>query len=185
MDPYAIALFVHILGALGLFIAIGLEWLSLGRLGTATTREQAAEWLGIMGVVRRIGPASLVLILLAGLYMAAVRWGFDGWTGAALVGFAGLLLLGGLFTGRSTLALERAIREEREVLSATFLGRLGDATVRRAFWTRVGLAIGIVALMVFKPDLLTGSLALVAAALAGLILGIALTRDRAATASAT
>ena len=32
MDAYAIALFLHIIGAFGLFIAIGLEWLALDRL---------------------------------------------------------------------------------------------------------------------------------------------------------
>jgi hypothetical protein len=32
MDIYSIALFLHVIGAFGLFIAIGLEWLALARL---------------------------------------------------------------------------------------------------------------------------------------------------------
>lgn len=154
--PYSIALFIHIVGALGLSAAIGLEWLVVTRLPGVTTHDEALGWMSVMSLVRWIGPGSLILILLPGLYMAATRWGFERWPGAALIGFALLLVLGGLMTGRTMLGLGRAIAGEEAELSAAFRRRLQSPTQRRGLSTRTGLALGIVALMVFKPDLLPG-----------------------------
>ncbi len=63
-------------GALGLFVALGIEWTALLRLRGAATVEQAREWLGLFALVRRLGPASLVVVLLAGMYLAGTTWGF-------------------------------------------------------------------------------------------------------------
>jgi hypothetical protein len=41
MTDYSIALFLHIVGALGLFVALGLEWTNLRYLQQVTTTEQA------------------------------------------------------------------------------------------------------------------------------------------------
>src|SRR5262245_10312981 len=124
MDLYALAKYVHIIGAFGLFVAFGLEGLAVSRLGRAATRDQAVTWMAVMSLVRRVGPASLGLILLPGLYLAATRWGFDGWPGAALLGMVALGLVGGLLTGRAMAGLGAAIGAEAGPLSPGFLARL-------------------------------------------------------------
>jgi hypothetical protein len=184
MDVYATALLLHIIGALGLFIAIGLEWLALDRLGRTATRDRAEDWLDVMSIVRRIGPGSLVLLLIPGLYMAATRWGFDRWTGGALIGFAGLLLLGGLFTGPATIAFGRALKSETGELSLAFQARVRETLVRRALWARTGLALGIVGLMVFKPDFVPSVAILLLLTLVGFALSLLAVPGRPATAPA-
>ena len=84
MNVYSIVLFLHIVGALGLFVALGIELLTLSRLRAAGTADQAREWLSALGSIRVIGPIALVTILLPGLYMAATSTGWQGWNVAAL-----------------------------------------------------------------------------------------------------
>ena len=68
MNVHSIVLYVHIVGALGLFVALGLEWTALARLRGAATAEEARGALGALAPTRVIGPLSLAAILVAGLY---------------------------------------------------------------------------------------------------------------------
>src|SRR5437867_2127871 len=72
MTGYTIALFLHIVGALGMFVALAFEWVAWAGLRRSATVQEARGWLGLLGVVRRVGPASLGLILVAGLYMTEI-----------------------------------------------------------------------------------------------------------------
>ena len=106
MTLYSVTLFLHIVGALGLFAALGLEWTSLRQLRRATTAEQAHEWLNALGLVRRMGPASLTAIFLSGLYLVATAWGIVAWIAVAL---GAMLLLPplGAFNGLRLAAIGR------------------------------------------------------------------------------
>lgn len=46
---YSIALFLHIVAALGLFAALALEWTSLFYLRRSVTVEQARQWMNVLG----------------------------------------------------------------------------------------------------------------------------------------
>src|SRR5207245_9139098 len=51
----------------------------------STRGDDALMWLGISrGIVMRLAPASLALILVSGLYMMATTWGPRGWILVAL-----------------------------------------------------------------------------------------------------
>src|SRR5205823_3547 len=85
---YNLVLFAHILGAFGLIAAYTIEAIGLRGLRGATRRDEAVLWFGISrGVVMRLAPASLGVILIAGLYMMATSVGPRGWTVVALVSF--------------------------------------------------------------------------------------------------
>ena len=90
MTLYATAVFLHVVGALGLFVAMGLEWVMVAQLRRADTAEQALDWLGLLRIIRRLSPAAMAVLLLAGIYMAAASWGGAPWIVAA---FVALLLL--------------------------------------------------------------------------------------------
>jgi hypothetical protein len=75
MSDYTIALFLHIVGALGFFAALGLEWMSLYHLRRAATVEQVRSWMGVTSTVGRIGMPSMLTLLAAGLYMMVTVWG--------------------------------------------------------------------------------------------------------------
>jgi hypothetical protein len=75
MAFYPYALFLHIVGVLGMFIAIGLEEIALFRLRAAKTTALVREWTRVMSVVEKMFPISGVLILGASLYMVFTVWG--------------------------------------------------------------------------------------------------------------
>ncbi len=81
------------------------------------------------------------------------------------------------------MALDRAIADEQTQLSSTIRERLQAPTVRRALWVRLGLALGIVGLMVGKPDFVTSLVVMAAAATLGYAASLGIVRG--ATAIAT
>jgi hypothetical protein len=142
LDHYPFAVFIHIVGALGLFAALALEWLAVTQLRRATTTSESSTWLRILPSVRRIGPPSMAVIVIPGVAMAFTSWNFLAWPAAALLGMAGIIAAG--------LVLSRW--PAHAVLSVEL---------------RIAIALGIVALMVFKPDLMSSLLVLVGAVILG------------------
>jgi hypothetical protein len=63
MNYYSIALFLHIVGVLGLFVALGLEWTGLWQLRGVTTAEQVRTWLRSSKNARRFGMVAMLTIL--------------------------------------------------------------------------------------------------------------------------
>lgn len=154
---YTIALFLHIVGALGLFVALGLEWASLSYLRRAATVEQARDWLSIFNAQRRIYPISWLAILIPGFYMAATAWGGVAWIGIALGAVVLLVVLGAALTGRRMAPIGRSVAAESGSISTPLRQRLADPLLWASLRIRTAIALGIVFLMTVKPDLL-GSL---------------------------
>src|SRR5438445_3063409 len=65
MTDYTIALFLHLVGALGMFVALAFERVAWAGLRRSATVQEARGWLGRLGLVRPCGPASLGLLLSA------------------------------------------------------------------------------------------------------------------------
>lgn len=85
MSVYAIVVFLHVVGALGVFAAMGLEWTGLANVRRASTAAQAREWARLLRKVRMLeGPAGLT-ILATGIYLST-RWGEQPWIGLGLLG---------------------------------------------------------------------------------------------------
>ena len=173
MSLYSVALFLHITGALGLFAAFALDWTALAALRRARTAEQIREWVSVYPALQRIGPASVGLLLIFGLYMTATAWGPTAWIS---LGFFSLIAI-------AALGAVSGIRLARSIASiANGSGPLSvDArtALRRPLfvWSlrlRVALALAVVFLMTAKPEglpalgIVAGALALgaIAAALA-------------------
>ncbi|MGH7563906.1 MAG: hypothetical protein ACREK5_05740 [Gemmatimonadota bacterium] len=158
---YSLALFLHVMGALGMFIALGIEWTILRNLPRATTAKEARGWLDPFLVLRRLYPWSFVAILVTGIYMMAVSWGGAPWI---VIGFFGLLALPALggMTGRRMRRIGPAIGEARGDLDDSMRIRLADPILRLSLWLRIGLAVGIIYLMTVKPGWI-GSLVAIAA----------------------
>jgi hypothetical protein len=168
MTFYSFALFLHIVGALGLFIALGLEWTSLLYLRRATTIEQVHQWLLVFALLRRIYPASWAAILLPGIYMIATVWGGVAWVGVALVAMVLLPVLGAALTGRRMVAIGPAVAVERGSVSLALRQRLRDPLLWASIQVRAAIALGIVFLMTVKPDLAGALLTIGTAVVLGL-----------------
>lgn len=109
MSLYSIALFVHVVGAVLLFVLLTVEGIGI-RSGTAGAQ------LG-----RVLGPITAALILVAGFYMAA-QTGWHAWTAVGLVSYLAIAGLGaytGISFGRG--------RISRSAATLSWLIRIGIA----------------------------------------------------------
>jgi uncharacterized membrane protein len=171
MSIYSLALFAHLLGVLGLFAGLSLDWISLLRLRQAQTLTQVREATGLSGIQARLLPLAVLVLLVAGIYMTATTWGWG--TPWILVSLAGLVLIGVLansVSGRRLRAIERAANTEgsSETLPAALRRQIADPILLTALQTAVVIGVGVVFLMTTKPDLF-GSLLTMAGAI---VLGV-------------
>ncbi len=168
---YTLALFIHILGALGLFFLVGVELLLLARLRQARATAQVRELLATGRAIERLHPPVTLAILGAGLYLTAAAWGWRvAWIDCALALTLALALLGALLGARRAAALCRAVDTQGDgPVGAALAAAIRDPAFATVSQTMGALALGIVFLMTAKPDW-GGSLATVGAALA---LGVA------------
>jgi hypothetical protein len=168
MSLHSIAAFLHVLGALGLFAALGLEWAAVQNLRRAVTTGQVLEWVRLMGARRFVGGVSALTLLVTGIYLRAT-WGGQAWIG---LGFLGLLLvagLGGPITGRRMREVAGALPAEDGPTPAALGRRLRDPVLTISLWLRTALSLGIVFIMTTKP----GSAGAASAMGIALLLGLA------------
>lgn len=122
MDLYAVALFVHIVGAVLIFVLLTVEGVGY----------QAGFSSAVLN--RVLGPISAVMIFVPGIYMAATQTGWKAWVVVGLVSYfiiAGL----GAYTG---------VRVMR--------GHMSEGAARLSWLARIGIAAGVVFDMTVKPD---------------------------------
>ena len=166
---YPIALFLHVVGALGLFMALGLEWTGVLHLRRAATAEQVREWAAIVARLRWVYAPSFAALLLTGFYMTAAAWTEAGWVGVALAALLLIAALGMVLTGRRMAPIGRALAAEHGPLSSNLRQRLRDPLLWTSIQTRMAVALGVVFLMTVKPDLGGALLTTGAALLLGLV----------------
>jgi hypothetical protein len=171
MTLYSIALFLHIVGALLLFVTLTVEGIALRLLRRAATMEAARGAAALLRLNRIVGPLSALGVLIPGLYMMATTWGWVAWIGVALVSWLAIAVLGAV-NGIRILALDR---------SQALLTRIRNPIFMISWLTRVGIALGVVFLMTVKPGAAAAVLAILLAGGAGaalaLVLGAARRRE--------
>jgi hypothetical protein len=151
MTLYSVALFLHVIAAFGLITAMGLEWALVVGMRQADTVQRARDWLNLLRVIRVLSPVSLVVLLVAGFYMASA------WEGAAwvVVAFVSLLLLAafGAISGRRLPGIARDLASRDDPLSSDLRERLRSPLLLASIQIRTAMVLGIVFLMTTKPDL--------------------------------
>ncbi len=172
MSVYSMAVFLHIIGALGIFAAIGLEWAGLSNLRRATDTAQVREWMRLLAAPRAVAGPSALLVLVSGIYMSATRWGPQGWILVALGGMVVIAALGAAVGGRRLAAIAKALPVEAGPVPTTLRQRVDDPALAVSLWVRTALLFGIVFLMSIRPSW-GGSLAAMGVAL---LLGTAVAR---------
>jgi hypothetical protein len=162
---YSLAVFLHIVGALGLFASIGLEQVSLVNLRDAHSNAQAREWLALLGGLRRVDAPSGIVILATGFYMVATRWGHQAWIGLALLGMVLMAFMSIAGTDRRANAIKQSVPIADGPISAALRERLTDPVLRSSASFRAAIGLGIVFNMSVKPPTV-GALAVMGVALA-------------------
>ncbi len=169
MNNYSIALFFHIVGALGFFVALGLEWTGLYQIRNAIPPEQVRAWMGILKSVRRVGFASMLTTVISGLYMMVAIWGGVGWVIVSLGALVLVIVLSVALTGPRMAAIGRTLTMGKGSVPHNLQDLANHPLLWVSIQTRVAIALGIVLLKTAKPDL-GGSLLTIGVAI---VLGIA------------
>lgn len=153
MSYYTIALFFHIIGALGFFVSLALEWMSLQQLRHATTVEQVHEWSKRSTVVRRVGIAAMVIILVFGFYMMAVANIGAAWLIVGFGMFVLLIILAVALTGPRLGVIKRTVKVGDGLVSPALFQLLHHPILWVSIQIRLAIALGVVFLMTVKPGL--------------------------------
>jgi hypothetical protein len=168
MNSYSLVTFVHVLGATGLFVAMAIEAVSLGRLPKTTTSEEGREWLRSLALAGRLGPIAMLTAVASGVWMAAVAWSPEPWMPSALGAVIAMAVIGGIVTNRRVRQLRAAAAAGGS--RADLARRISMSALAASLRVRFALGVGVLALMTLKPGL-AGSLLLMAAAAVGGLLG--------------
>ena len=150
---YSVALFFHIVGVLGLFVALGLEWTGLWQMRSATTPEPVRAWMRIVKSTRMLGMASMLAILISGFYMMVTVWGGVPWIAMSLGAIVLAVILTLALTGPRMAAIGRALISEHGPVSYALHNLLNHPLLWVSIQTRIAVALGIVLLKVVKPHL--------------------------------
>jgi len=173
MTLYPYALFFHVVGVLGLFISIGLEVTAVFRMRAAKTTTQIHEWMSINSALEKILPASAVLILLSGLYMIFTGWGWShAWINLSLGVLIVMGILGPVINGPRIKAIHVAAEAAPDgPVPASLQKPIFDPILRAYVLIPAFMALGVVALMILKPDWIGSVVVLVLAFIVGTISG--------------
>lgn len=170
---YTFALFVHILGAVALFVAVSLIVIAFVRMRQAATLAQVREWVAVANVAGKSMIFISLVILAPALYMVIVAWGFaTPWVLAALITFVALAVMGAAMNGRN---IERIAALAHKTSPDLIPNQLRARLLAPQLWLSEGirlmLLLGILSLMTIKPDILFSVLILAGMLILGIILG--------------
>lgn len=173
MPIYTLMLFVHIVGAIGVFVGVGV-WLFAA---VALRRAQAVGQVrALIGLIQPSGNVVIVSILLlggAGFYMGITAWGERAtWIIVATISFL-LLAPFGVFVIDPRL---RAVAKAADAapdgpLPEELAARTHDPLVGMGLSLYVGVLLGIVFLMTNKPSTGVSIMAMIVATALGLASG--------------
>jgi hypothetical protein len=173
-------LFLHIVGAMGLFAAIALEWGSLVGLRRAASGAAVEASARLLGTIRIVGGPAMLVTLATGIYLGATRWGHQLWIGVSVLGLIVNAALAGAVTGRRAAAILASLPSGDGPLAESLVRRLHDPTLRLSAWLKTAIALGIVFEMSVKPGPVGALAAMgVALALGGVLAATTRSGDRA------
>jgi len=172
----SLVLFIHVLSAIALFIAIAFEGAILLRLRSARNIEplrESARASRRLGAI--YGPAFLGL-LVGGMYLGFAMHIRASWAPAALVGTLLMGIVSGVVPGRQMSRLRKALAQSEPSL-ANLRGAAGSNALVVSYGFRAGLAVGILFLMSTMPSALVPSIAVLAvASILGIFFALAFAR---------
>ena len=182
---YPLLLFIHVSGAICLFIGMGI-WL-FGSIASARAArvEQVRTLADLMLMARMAVPVGAFVVIAAGLAMTWIAWGFQtGWIAVAL---GSLAIIGPIGTWvidpkvRAIATLAHTLPDGS--LTRPLAALIHDCILRTALHTTTAMLFGIIFLMTAKPALLVGLGAMVISAFLGVASAVAFVCARHAGAS--
>ena len=169
MSLYTLLLFVHVSGAICLFIGMGIWLFGSIAIARAARVEQVRAIADLMLMARLLVPAGAFVVIAAGLAMTLMVWGVQtGWIAVAL---GSLGIIGPIGTWvidpkvRRIAALAHSLPDGS--LPMPLAERTRDHVLRTALHTMIAMLLGIIFLMTAKPQLTIAIGTIVVSALLG------------------
>lgn len=153
MNIYSIALFLHIVGALGFFVVLSLEWIGLSQIRGARLREEADAILKVVKSSNRLGFVSMLTIVITGIYMVLTVWGGAAWILVVLGSLVLEIVIFAVLTEPRMKVIGQALVKERGSLSEPFHNQVNHPILWISVRTRMAIILGIVFLKISTPDL--------------------------------
>lgn len=174
MTEYEIALFLHIVGTVGMFAGIGT---SIGVLHFARRAVDVASVRALMGLGAPAGraiPLFSVVVLATGAYMVEDVWDWERpWIYISLVGFFILFAMGPLVNAQRMKAIGmEAGQSQEQSISPDLRDKLEDPVLATSERTMTMATVGIIYLMTAKPELGDSLIAMGVAVIVGLLLSV-------------
>src|SRR6266487_726874 len=181
MSIYNIVLFVHVIGAIGYFLGMGILLFILLGLRRAQRVEHVRALIHLNELSAPVSAASAVLLLVTGLYLALTAWSLL--TSWILVALISLLLMvptsAALIAPRRSAIVKQLAREAPGgELSKALERHIDDPVLATVCTTVLTLLLGLVFLMTTKPNLVGSLIVMAVALLLGLAAGVLVSRMR-------
>lgn len=170
MSFYPLALFAHLLGVLGVFIGITLDWVTIVRLRRAQALILVREVTSLVGFQARLIQISSLLLLIAGIFMTVTTWGWR--TPWILLSLGALMIMGALSGGvnsRRLIAIRKAAEASDGAIPLVLQRQMAAPVLLTSVQTAGMIGLGVVFLMTIKPDLLGSLIALAVALVLGVL----------------
>jgi Predicted integral membrane protein (DUF2269) len=174
MSLYSLALFVHVSGAIGAFVSLGIWLFGLSALRRATRVEQVRALAWLIIIASPLMVLSVLLLGLAGFEMALSSWGLvTPWIAVSLVS---VVLIGpiGAFVldPRMRTIFAEAQAAPEGPLPDHLHTRTHDPILGTTVSTLTTLLLGIVFLMTTKPELVMAILVMGVSLVLGLLVSL-------------
>lgn len=165
--------FLHVIGALGIAAAYAVEAAGLVGLRRSNVGDEARVWLRTRRWVLMLGPASIGLVLATGIYTIVVGWGWVGWIVVSLGSLVALAVIGGILTGIPMARIKPGIEGTVGPLPEDLRRGIRSPLLAISITTRIAITLGIVLLMVRKPEPLPSVVVICLATAIGVAAGLA------------
>ena len=171
---YILIKFLHVVGALGIAAVYAIETAGLVGLRQSTVGDEARVWFRTRRWVLVVGPPSIGLVLATGIYtIFAPGWGWVGWMAVSLVSLLALAVIGGVLTGIPMARIRPGIESSAGPLSSELQRAIRSPLLTISITTRIAITLGIVLLMVRKPEPLASIVVVCLATAIGVAAGLA------------
>ncbi|MGG3563949.1 hypothetical protein ABES03_20380 [Neobacillus rhizosphaerae] len=168
---YNIVLFIHILGAVIMFVAVAFTLLAMISMLYSTKTEGLRNWAALAVKLDGLLPFSVILILVPGLYLVFTSWGWgNAWVDISLALLLIMTFMGPIINLRKLKSiLNGAIVETELIPSAGLLEKVRDRILWNSVLIMTMLTISILFLMTVKLTMIGSIVTIVVAIILGLL----------------
>jgi hypothetical protein len=153
MSIFSIVLFFHIVGALGVSVALGLEWIGVSQIRRTTVPQEIRAILKIVQGTTRFGFVSMLSTVITGIYMALAAVGWIPWILVVIGALLLVIMLSRVLTAPRMAGIGQALALEKGTVSQTFYKLVNDPILWISLQTRVAIVLGIIFLKIATPGL--------------------------------